>query len=115
VLVAVAVIDGAGVITFHMCVERYISWIGERIFHTLRVWAPEFIREAQVDVVQEPTQVRAIVLGRVEGLNDVLLASFSILGRGRQVSQVNQQVLRPVFQVLGWADFAACLPTHLRM
>jgi hypothetical protein len=50
---------------------------------------PEFVPEAQIDVVQEPTQIRAIVLARVEGLHDVLLASFAVLGRGRQVPHVN--------------------------
>lgn len=112
VLMEVLVIDGAGVARSRMCVDRDISWIGERIFHPLRVSAPEFIREAQVDVVQEPTQVHAVVPGRIEGLHDIFLASFAVLGRGRQVPNVNQQVLRPDLQILRLCGLSACFRTQ---
>jgi len=56
----------------------------------------ELVREAQVDVVQESGLVRTVMLRRVECLDDILLASFPVLGRKRQISQVDYQVLRPV-------------------
>ncbi len=69
---------------------------------------PEFVSEAQVDVVEEPGAVRAEVLVRIERLHDVLLASLPVLGGRGQESQVDEKVLRPVFHVL-----FRCRPVHV--
>src|SRR5208282_409385 len=48
----------------------------------------------------EPRLVGTVVLGRVERLHDVLLASFPMLGCRRQVFHVDHEVLGPVLQIL---------------
>ena len=62
--------------------------------------ASELVREAEIDVVPEPRFVCAVMLNRVERLHDVVPASLPVLGRFRQVLQVDQQVLRPILYVL---------------
>jgi hypothetical protein len=60
----------------------------------------ELVRETQVNVIQKPRLVGTVVLGRVERLYDVLLASVPMLGCRRQVFHVDHEVLRPVLQIL---------------
>jgi nucleoid DNA-binding protein len=63
------------------------------------VHRPEPVSEAQVDVVEEPGAVRSVVPVRIERLHDVLFASLPVLGGRGQVTQVNEKVLSPVFQI----------------
>jgi nucleoid DNA-binding protein len=70
------------------------------ILRPFQIDCSELVPEAQVDVVEEAGAVRAKVLVRIERLHDILLASLTVLGRWGQVAQVNEEVLRPVFQVL---------------
>jgi hypothetical protein len=64
------------------------------------VHRPKLVRQSQVDVVEEPGAARSVVLVRIESLHDVLLASLPVLGGCGLVSQVDQKVLRPVFDIL---------------
>ncbi len=97
---AVFVVHRAGVLTFDVSVEREISGTEQGILHALRPHSPELVGEAEIHVIPEPGFIRAVVLHRVERLHDVLVASIAELGRLRQVVKVNQQVLRPILQIL---------------
>ena len=80
--------------------QGQVAGSAQRILHPFRVDRPEFVSEAQVDVVEEPGAVRPVVLVRIERLHDVLFASLPVLGDRGQVSQVDEQVLRPVLHIL---------------
>ncbi len=86
---AVLVVHPTAVFSIPLNRQRHVPSAAQRILRAGRLHGSEFVPKAQVDVVQEPMHVRAMVLSRVEGLHDVFLASFSVLGRGRQVSQVD--------------------------
>ena len=60
--VAKLIADRKGIATFSLCVERHVSGLGQRIFHTLGAKSPEFVREAQVDVVLKPGLVRPVAV-----------------------------------------------------
>ena len=72
--------DREGIARFSLRVERHVSGLGQRILHSLRVESPEFVCEAEVDVILEPGLVGPIVLVRIKRLHDVLFASFAVLG-----------------------------------
>lgn len=90
--------------------QRQVPSASQRVCYALRTHSPEFVREAQVDVVQEPTLARTIVPDGIKRLRDVFLATLPVLGRGREVPQVDQEVLRPVFQVLRLRRLFRVLP-----
>jgi hypothetical protein len=85
VCVAVLVVHLTPAFGIDLPVQRNVPRAAQRIFHAGRLHGSESVPKAQVDVVQEPTQVRTVVPGRIEGLNDVSFTSFAVLGRGRQV------------------------------
>jgi nucleoid DNA-binding protein len=99
-LVAVLVVHLAQVLYIHQPGQGQVPCPAQRVFRAGRIHASEFVRKAQVDVIQEPTDARAVVPGRIESLNDVLLASLPVPGRGRQIPHVDQQVLCPVLKIL---------------
>ncbi len=86
---AVLVIHLTPILGIHLNRQRQVPCAAQRIFRADRLHCSELVREAQVDVVQEPTQVRAVVPGRIEGLHNVLFTSLPVLGCGWQVSHVD--------------------------
>jgi hypothetical protein len=83
-----------------MGAQGQVAGTTQGIFHPFRIDRPKFVPEAEVNVVLKPGLVRPVVLVRIERLHDVFLASLTVLGRRGQEAQVNEKVLRPVFQVL---------------
>ena len=69
--------------------QRQVTRAAQRIFHTGRIHGSEFIGEAEVDVVLEPSLTGPIVPCGVERLHNVLHASLPILGSGWQAFQVD--------------------------
>jgi hypothetical protein len=67
-----------------MSAQGQVAGATQRVFQPFRVDRPKFVSEAQVDVVEEPSAVRSVVLVRIERLHDVLLASLTVLGRRGQ-------------------------------
>jgi hypothetical protein len=53
-----------------------------------------------IHVIQESSQIRTVVTKRIEGLNDILLPTFSVLRCGRQGTQMDTQILTPILDVL---------------
>ena len=80
--------------------QRQVTRVAHGVLSAFGVYGSELVREAQVNVVQKPRLVRTMVLGRVEGLHDVLFASLPVLGCSRQIFHVDYEVLRPVLQIL---------------
>ena len=99
VRVAKLIIHSTWVVPFPLRIERHISGARQCILHALRAKSPELVREAQVEVVLKPGLVCPEMLHWVEGLNHVFFAITPVLGIERQISQVDQQVLRPVLNI----------------
>ncbi|MGC2467115.1 MAG: hypothetical protein WA517_18120 [Candidatus Acidiferrum sp.] len=76
----ISVVHSAGVFSFGLSVEREVSGATQGILHALGMHSSELIREAEIDVITEPGFVRPVASQRVKRFNDVLLASFAVLG-----------------------------------
>ena len=89
-----------GIALINVSPEGNVPCAADRILHPFRTDRPELVCQTQIDVVEEPGAVRPVMLARVERLYDVLFASLPVLGGRGQVPQVDQQVLRPVLDIL---------------
>jgi hypothetical protein len=67
-----------------MGAQGQVAGTTQGVFHPFRVDRPKFVSETKVDVVEEPGTIRSVVLVRIERLNDVLLASLTVLRRRGQ-------------------------------
>ena len=61
---------------------------------------PKPVSQTQVDVVEESGAVRSVVLVGIESLHDIPLSGLPVLRNRRKAAQVDQQVLRPVLNIL---------------
>ena len=59
--------------------QRKVAGAADWILQPLGAHATEFISETEVYVVKEAGSTRPVVLNRIEGLHDVLVASLSML------------------------------------
>lgn len=66
--------------------ERDVPCTADWVRHLFRTDRPEFVSEADVDVVEEPGTVRAVMLIGVERLHDILIGSVPVFGDRRQES-----------------------------
>ncbi|MGB6738114.1 MAG: hypothetical protein WBE55_20450 [Candidatus Sulfotelmatobacter sp.] len=80
--------------------QGQVAGATQGIFDPLRVDRPELVDKAKIDVVLKSRLACTMVLVRIERLHDVLLASLTVLGRRGQITQVDEEVLRPVFPIL---------------
>jgi hypothetical protein len=87
--VAILVIYLATIPCISFSGQRQVTCVAHRILSAFGVDGSELVSEAQIDVVQESGLIRTVVLRRIECLNDILLASLPVLGRERQVFQVD--------------------------
>src|ERR1700691_756074 len=94
--------------------QRQITRAAQRIFHTGRIHSPEFIGEAEVDVVLEPSLTGPIMSCGVERLHDLFLASLPILGSEWQAFMwINRSCVQSSTSS-GRANLSACFLTQLR-
>jgi hypothetical protein len=81
------------------CGQGQVAVAAQRILQPSRAHGTELVSETKVNVVEEASGIRAVVLDGVERFHDVLLASLTVLRIRGQVSQVDQKIVRPVLDV----------------